>query len=126
MRQGWSVLPLCAALALSVAATTWLCCDDASQAWAASRSAVSASAAKRANLRQFTGFVTALDKTSITVEKRGTKGESRTFVRHPEMRTTGELEKEARVTVYYREEDGRAVAHRIVVKPANGGASGRR
>lgn len=126
MRQGWHVLPLCAALALGVAAAAPVCRDGASEALAAARSSASASAAKRANLHQFTGFVTAFDKTSITVEKRGTKSETRTFARHPEMRTTGDLEKEARVTVYYRNEDGRAVAHRVVVKPASGAASDRR
>jgi len=77
-----------------------------------------ASDAKRANaLRQFTGYVTALDETSITVERRGKNPESRTFAKLDEMRTTGDVEKDARVTVYYRDNGGKAVAHRVVVKP---------
>ena len=32
-----------------------------------------------------------------------------------EMRTTGDVEKDARVTVWYRDEDGRLTAHRVVV-----------
>ena len=34
------------------------------------------------------------------------------------MKTTGELEKDARVTVYYRDEGGQPVAHKVVVKAA--------
>ena len=33
------------------------------------------------------------------------------------------IEKDARVTVYYRDEDGQPTAHRVVVKPAKGGSS---
>ena len=78
------------------------------------------SARSKAALHQFTGIVTALDKQSLTVEKRGKQTMSRTFARHEEMTTTGELARDARVTVYYRDEGGRAVAHRVVVKAANG------
>ena len=76
-------------------------------------------------LRQFTGYVSALDKTSITVEKRGRNPETRVFTKHDEMRTTGDVEKDARVTVYYREEGGKAVAHRVVVKAARSGTKSR-
>ncbi len=78
------------------------------------------SRAKRAanTLRQFTGYVSAIDKTSITVEKRGKVPETRVFAKHEELRTTGDVEKDARVTVYYREEGGQSIAHRVVVKPA--------
>ena len=80
----------------------------------------SASRAKRAAnpLRQFSGYVSAIDKTSITVEKRGKVAETRVFTKLDEMRTTGDVEKDAHVTVYYREEGGKAIAHRVVVKPA--------
>ncbi|HEY2954365.1 MAG TPA: hypothetical protein VGK89_03830 [Candidatus Eisenbacteria bacterium] len=67
-------------------------------------------------MRQFSGYVTAVDKNSLTVEKRGKNPTSRVFARHAEMSTVGEVAKEARVTVYYRDEGGRAVAHRVVVK----------
>jgi hypothetical protein len=70
-------------------------------------------------LRQFTGYVTAIDTKSVTVEKRGKKPETRVFVKHDEMRTTGEIAKESRVTVYYREADGKAIAQKLVAKPAS-------
>lgn len=65
---------------------------------------------------QFTGYVTAFDKQSLTVEKRGKQPSSRTFARHEAMSTTGDLVKDARVTVYYRDESGKSVAHKVVVK----------
>ena len=68
--------------------------------------------------RQFTGYLTAMDKNTITVEKRGKKPQSRTFSRHAELQTDGDLAKEARVTVYYRDEGGQAVAQRVIVKAA--------
>jgi hypothetical protein len=65
---------------------------------------------------QFTGIVTALDKQSLTVEKHGKQPSSRTFSRHEAMSTTGDLVKDSRVTVYYRDEGGKSVAHKVVVK----------
>jgi hypothetical protein len=67
---------------------------------------------------QFTGVVTALDKATLTVEKAGKQPMTRTFVRHEEMTTQGDLAKDAKVTVYYRDEGGKAVAHKVVVKAA--------
>jgi hypothetical protein len=80
--------------------------------------AKSAAESKSKNLtRQFTGWVTAADKTSLTVEKRGKKPRTVVFARHAEMKTTGEIGKDAHVTVYYRDEGGQSVAHRVVAKP---------
>ena len=110
MRQGWKVLCCTAAIALIAAAPLAVSVSHA----AASKTS-SSSAAKK-TLRQYTGYVTALDKTSITVEKRGKKTESKVFTRHAEMSVTGELEKSAHVTVYYRDEAGKAIAHRVIVK----------
>ncbi len=124
MRQGWKsyargiAFALCALLALSLVA------PGAGEAEAAGRSsAVSGEAKAKAKeaRRQFTGVVTALDKTTITVEKRGKKPQSRVFSRHAETRTEGDLARDARVTVHYREEGGQAIAERVVVRPANGG-----
>ena len=72
---------------------------------------------KKAGYHQFTGTVTALDKTSITVEKSGKNPRSVVFTRHAEMKSDGEVEKSARVTVYYRDEGGKPIAHKVVVKP---------
>ncbi len=114
MKQGRMLA--CAALAaLALAAPV------AAQAAArTSAKAAAKSSTKAAALRQFTGTVTALDKASVTVEKQGKKPRRMTFARAAEMRTTGELEKDARVTVWYREEGGRTVAHRVVVKTPGG------
>jgi len=75
------------------------------------------STSKSKRTRQFTGVVTALDKASMTVEKGGKKARSMVFVREDATKTEGDLAKNVRATVYYREHDGKFVAHRVVVKP---------
>lgn len=123
MRQGWKILPLCAALALAPIAVPAV--HAAGKSATASKSSPSSSKSRRA-YRQFSGIVTALDKSSITVEKGGKKPRTVVFEKHEEMKTTGDLERDARVTVYYRDDGGHAVAHRVVVKtPRSGGKSGR-
>ena len=129
MRQGRNVLLLSAALLLTA---TGLApgADAASTSKAGGRSdrTPSASAVEKSRnaVRQFSGYVAAIDKSSITVERRGKKPVSRVFEKHAEMTSTGEIGKDVRVTVYYRDEDGRAVAHRVVVRPAtNGSRTGR-
>ena len=97
----------------------------AAKAAPADKRADTQSRAKRAALRQFSGYVSAIDGTSITVEKRGKVPETRVFTKLDDMRTTGDVEKDARVTVYYREEGGKAIAHRVVVKPARSGSNSR-
>lgn len=124
MRQGSSSIVSCAALALGVAVWS-LAAPAASLAATASGSA--AKSVKPANgMHQFTGVVTALDKSTLTVEKRGKKPRTVVFTRHSEMKSSGEVEKNARVTVYYRDDGGHSVAHRVVVKPdrARGSGSG--
>ena len=122
MRQGWKLLSLCAALAvtLSVVPATQAASGKAASGKAASKSSASSSTSKR-SLRQFTGVVTAIDKNSITVEKGGKKPRTVVFDKDEAMRTTGEVAKEARVTVYYRDDGGRSIAHRVVVKPEKSG-----
>lgn len=114
MRQGWKFL--CAGLAIATIAAVQPIAAEAAKA-AAKPASASASTTAKKTLRQYTGWVTALDKASITVEKRGKKPESKVFSKHAEMSTTGDVEKNARVTVYYRDDAGRAVAHKVVVKP---------
>jgi protein-disulfide isomerase len=114
MKQGRMFLPftLAALLAASIVA-------DAPRAQAATRKPPAAATAKKSYaFRQFTGVVTALDKSSLTVEKSGKQAKTVVFTRHAEMKTTGDLAKDARVTVYYREEGGVPVAHKVVVKAA--------
>jgi len=81
-----------------------------------------AAPSKSAGYRQFTGTVVALDASSITVERGGKAAKQMVFVRNTSLRSTGDVEKDARVTVYWRDEAGKPVAHRIVVKEA--GTSG--
>jgi hypothetical protein len=114
MRQGWMGLASCAmVLALGLASPA----PAAAAKARATQVAVAETPSKR-TMRQFTGYVTALDKATITVEKRGKKPESRVFSKHAEMKTSGAVDKDARVTVFFRDEDGKAVAHRVVAKAA--------
>jgi len=83
----------------------------------------SAAASKSAGYRQFTGTVVALDASSITVERGGRSAKQMVFGRNAGMRSTGDVEKNARVTVYWRDESGKPVAHRVVVKTATGDGS---
>jgi len=107
------------ATALWALAMLPLVAPQATQVRAAGKSTPAASSTKSSGAqRQFTGFVTAMDKNTITVEKRGKKPQSRTFTRHAELQTDGDLAKEARVTVYYRDEGGQSIAQRVVVKTA--------
>jgi len=122
MKQSRKVLALCAALALVAVTAAAL---PAFAARKSEASATSTSAKAKATTRQFTGVVTALDKTSLTVEKGGKKPSTMVFTRHAEMRTVGDLEKDARVTVYYRMDGRETIAVRVVVKPANDSASER-
>lgn len=85
---------------------------------AAAKSSGAPASKSKYTLHQFTGIVTALDKTSLTVEKGGKQPATRTFARHEEMSVVGDLARDARVTVYYRDENGKAVARKVVVKPA--------
>ena len=78
---------------------------------------------KSAGYRQFTGTVVALDASSITVERGGRAAKQMVFARSTGMRSTGDVEKDARVTVYWRDELGKPVAHRVVVKSATAAGS---
>lgn len=107
---------LAALLALSVAAGVALAAPSSPRHAAAAAAKPAKSAKSKRALHQFTGVVTAMDKLSLTVEKDGKQPQTRTFVRDEKTLTSGDVEKDARVTVFYREENGRAVAHRVVVK----------
>jgi hypothetical protein len=82
----------------------------------------SAASSKSAGYRQFTGTVVALDASSITVERGGKNPKQMVFDRDAGLRSTGDVEKDARVTVYWRDEAGKQVAHRVVVKTAANGS----
>lgn len=119
MTKGRDLIAMAVALAVMLGSLAPVS-GVAAEAWAAKSAAESGgsggSAKKRYALHQFTGTVVAMDKTSLTVEKPGKTPQTRVFTRWAEMKTMGTLEKDARVTVYYRDEDGRSVARKVVVK----------
>jgi hypothetical protein len=127
MRQGWRSISLGVVLASCALVVLPLVTPHHGVAAAAAKSTVASGDAKsKSSQRQFTGIVTAIDKNTLTVEKRGKKPQTRVFTRHAELKTTGDLEKNARVTVYYRDEGGQSTATRVVVKAAGAAAADNR
>jgi hypothetical protein len=118
MNQGRKVIALCAVLAV---AGTLAALPALAARRAETGTSTSASAKAKQSVRQFTGVVTAMDKTSITVEKGGSKPRTMVFTRTAAMRTVGDVGKDARVTVYYREDGKETQAVRVVVKPDRSG-----
>jgi hypothetical protein len=119
MQQGIRALATCVALALvaSVSAPLLAPCVQVAHAAAAS----SGSAGKKspaAKSYQFTGVIVAMDKSTLTVEKGKAKPTRQVFSKHETMKVTGDIEKGTRVTVYYRKQGNRAIAHRVVAKDA--------
>ena len=106
MRQGRMILALAAALLFAVALPAHAAPSKAS------------SKTPRAGTHQFSGVVTAIDHGSITVERSGRRGKTMVFTKHEPLTTTGDVAKNARVTVWYHDEDGHSVATRIVVRTA--------
>lgn len=112
MKQGWKRAALAALLVVMALAPI------ASEAGAAPPKKNPPARSARVALHQFSGVVTAIDKTSLTVEKQGRSPRTMQFVRDEKMTMQGEVEAQARVTVYYRDEDGKPTAHRVVVRGA--------
>ena len=75
-------------------------------------------ASKGNSARQFSGWITAFDASSLTVEKRGKQPRTLVFSKTASTPTSGDVSKEARVTVYYHDEGDQLIAQRVVVKPA--------
>jgi len=119
MKQGRNILFACAMLAMLAVIAPAI----ASAASKSAGKAATSTAARRNALHQFSGWITATDKNSLTVEKRGKNPKTMVFAKDAEMHSTGEIEKDARVTVYYRDEDGHSTAHRVVVKQSAGRAA---
>ena len=116
MKQGRMLIALGAALALSGAPLAAHAATPADPA-ATTPAQTDAPAPKSRNaVRQFTGYVTSLDRMSLTVEKRGKNPRSMVFTKDAALLLSAAVDKDARVTVFYREEDGRAVAQRVVAK----------
>ncbi|MEY4071217.1 MAG: hypothetical protein RL721_1831 [Candidatus Eisenbacteria bacterium] len=80
--------------------------------------------AKRAGYRQFTGTVIAVDGSTITVAKagKGKTSKQMVFSRAATLRPGDDLGKDSRVTVFWREESGKPVAHRVVTRPTTAGS----
>jgi len=117
MKQGRRAIALFALIAMVAMAATAV---PALAARKSGTSTATASAKAKQTTRQFTGVVTALDKTSLTVEKGGKNARTLVFTRSGETRTVGgDIEKDRRVTVHYRADGRELVAVRVVVKPAS-------
>ena len=117
MKQGRMLFALGAVLALTGASPAAHAAAKSAGAAAtnASQSATPATTSRNA-VRQFTGYVTSLDRTSLTVEKRGKNPRSMVFTKDAALPLSAAIDKESRVTVFYRDEDGHAVAQRVVAK----------
>jgi|SRR6516164_421248 hypothetical protein len=124
MKHARKLAPLALA---AVLATSWCVAPDAQAAAKRSSKATSTDAPatprKTPAYHQFSGTVVSLDASSITVEKGGKTPKQMVFARHAAMRSTGDVAKDARVTVYWRDEAGKPVAHRVVVKAATTGGT---
>lgn len=122
MQQGIRALAACAALALVATVTAPALAPFVHAAHAAASSADAESKATKAKKKpavktyQFTGVIVAMDKSTLTVEKGKTKPTRKVFSKLEKMKVTGDVEKGARVTVYYRKQGDEAIAHRVVVK----------
>ena len=125
MRHARMLAPLALAAVLAASLTGFAPEAQAAAKRSAKTASVDQPAAPRkaATYHQFTGTVVSLDASSITVEKGGKTPKQMVFTRHSEMRSTGDVAKDARVTVYWRDEAGKPVAHRVVVKAATPGGT---
>jgi hypothetical protein len=125
MRQGWKSAALAALACMVVGVTAPAVAPNAGQAFAApaKKAAGGPDKSDKNDTRQFTGYVTEMTKTSITVEKRGKTPETRVFTRGDATKAEGAIAKDARVTVYYRADGNELLAQRIVAKPLKKGAS---
>ena len=118
MKHARMLAPLALAAALAVALTGFAPVARAAAKRSSKAASTESQAAPRktAAYHQFTGTVVSLDAESITVEKGGRTPKQMVFTRHSTMRSTGDVAKDSRVTVYWRDEAGKPVAHRVVVK----------
>ncbi len=120
MQQGIRALATCVAMALvaTIAAPAIVPSAHVAHAAASSTPQAASKATKKVRVKtyQFTGVIVAMDKSSITVEKGKKKPTRKVFSKYEKMRVKGDLEKGARVTVYYRKQGDEAIAHRVVVK----------
>ena len=107
-------------LAVALVAPLALSATHAAAAPKRERHAATTTSGKRAGYHQFSGTVVAIDGTSLTVEKGGKAPKQMVFARAASLRPGDDLGKDSRVTVFWREEGGKAVAHRVVTRPENG------
>ncbi len=121
MRQGWK-----AAAVITLAAVLGATPVRMAAAAAAPKATTSPSKSNGAKLRQFTGYVTTVDGKSLTVEKRGKNPRTLVFTRDESTRSEGDVAKNSRVTVHYREDGDRHIAQRVVARPNRRGAPGSR
>jgi hypothetical protein len=118
MYQRIRALAACVAIALAAAATAPSLAPIAHAAESSPAAETSKATTKKPRVKtyQFTGVIVEMDKSSLTVRKGKKKVTTKVFSKYEKMRVKGEVEKGARVTVYYRKQGEESVAHRVVVK----------
>lgn len=130
MQQGIRALATCVAIALVATVAAPALAPFAQVAHAATASTAAASKATKAKKKpavktyQFTGVIVAMDKSTLTVEKGKAKPTRKVFSKSEKMKVTGDVEKGARVTVYYRTQGDEAIAQRVVVKDESSAKEG--
>lgn len=107
-------------LAVALVAPLALSASHAAATPKRERQTTTSSSPKRAGYHQFSGTVVAIDGSSLTVAKSGKTPKQMVFARAASLRPGDDLGKDSRVTVYWREEGGKAVAHRVVTRPESG------
>jgi hypothetical protein len=107
-------------LAAALVAPLTLSATHAMAAPKRERHTATTSSTKRAGYHQFSGTVVSIDGSSLTVEKGGKTPKQMVFARAASLRPGDDLGKDSRVTVFWREEGGKAVAHRVVTRPESG------
>src|SRR5262245_43100886 len=120
MKHARMLAPLALAAAVAVALTGFAPVVEAAAKRSSKAASTESQAAPRkaAAYHQFTGTGVSLDDAAIMGEKGGRTPKQMVFTRHSTMRSTGDVAKDSRVTVYWRDEAGKPVAHRVVVKAA--------
>jgi len=116
MKQGIRALAACTAVALLATIAAPAIAPAMHVAHAAAKASSARAKKKAVKTYQYTGVIVAMDKSSLTVQKGKTKPTTKKFSKYEKMKVTGDLEKGARVTVYYRTQGDEAIAHRVVVK----------
>ncbi len=120
-KKTWVLL---AAVFLFLASTCWATQTTAPAKATGKAASSSAKATEKAKDHQATGKVVAASDTNLVISKAvGKKKSEWTFARTADTKVQGNLAKDAKVTVYYNEENGKKIARRVKVLEPKSGAT---